>query len=332
MILVIGSGAGSVSAGSWSFSTATVLPAIVTPMTILAITSTTPGTKYAGKEAPDTPTSGDVWFWIDDPSAGILISDGAAHFKCYGAYQYDGSAWTLLTSYMAWMGIWISLPSLPPVGTTLQNCSWEQINLIGQAGKGEDYFTIGSTKTVTLTTNEVITLVLVGMNHDLLSDGSGGYAPFTFHMLECLTATGQMESSNINTNGWHGCAMRGVCNGTFYGVMPTALKDVIKQVAKNASAGNQSSTIVTSNDYIWLAAEVEIFGATTYAKTGEGTQYAYYTDSSRRIKRISGVASNWWERSSTGSNATTFCRLGTDGTAGTSNASNSNGVALGLCV
>jgi hypothetical protein len=332
MIMVIGSGGGSVAAGSWTFNTVSALPAIVTPSTILAITSTTPGTKYAGKEAPDTPTSGDVWFWIDDPSAGILLSDGVAQFKCYGAYQWDGTAWVLLTSYVAWMGLWVDLPSLPPVGTTLQNCSWEQINLIGRAGKGADYFTIGSTKTVTLTTNETITLVLVGMNHDLLADGSGDYAPFTFNMVNCLQATGQMESSSINTNGWHGCAMRGVCNGTFYGVMPTALKDVIKQVAKKASSGNQSSTIVTSNDYIWLAAEVEIFGATTNAKAGEGTQYAYYTDSSRRIKRISGVVSIWWERSPIGVNASGFCAVSASGAATYYNASESHGVALGLCV
>ena len=332
MIFTIGSGGSS--GGAWKFDVASARPAIVTPKTILAITSDTPGTKYAGKVAPESPEAGDVWFWVDDPTAGILLTDGAAQFKCYGVYQWDGTEeeWVLLDSYMSWLGLWVELPSLPPVGTTLQNCSWEQINLIGRAGKGADYFTIGSTKTVTLTTNEVITLVLVGMNHDLLADGSGDYAPFTFNVVDCLQATGQMESSDINTNGWHGCAMRGVCNGTFYGIMPPALKNIIKQVQKKASAGNQSSTIVTSNDYIWLAAEIEIFGATTHSKAGEGTQYAYYTNSSRRIKRVSGVASDWWERSPKGANATDFCVVNPSGAASSNYASNSNGVALGLCV
>ena len=330
--MVSGAGGGGVAAGSWSFNTASALPAIVTPMTILAITSTTPGTKYAGKEAPATPASGDVWFWIDDPSAGILISDGAAQFKCYGAYQWNGTAWVLLTSYMAWMGIWVPLPSLPPVGTSLDDCTWEQINLIGAAGKGAEYFTVGETKDVTFTTSEVIQLRLVGMNHDLLADGSGQYAPFSFHMVDCLQATGQMEGSNINTNGWNGCAMRNKCNTTYFNAMPDDLKAVIKQVQKKASAGNQSATIVTSLDKIWLAAEIEIFGAITYSKTGEGSQYAYYTNSGVRIKKVAGAASTWWERSPGGGNATNFCSVNSSGAANYYSASASNGVALGLCV
>ena len=336
MIMVIGSGGGSGggsgAAGSWTFNTASALPAIVTPGTILAITSTVPGTKYAGTEAPDAPVAGDVWFWIADPTAGILLSDGAAQFKCYGAYQYVDGEWVLLTSYVAWMGLWVDLPSLPPVGTSFNDCSWEQINLIGAAGKEAEYFTVGETKTVALTTAESIELRIVGMRHDLLADGSGQYAPFSFHMVDCLQATGQMEGSNINTNGWNGCAMRNTCNTTFFGVMPDALKAVIKQVQKKASAGNQSATIVTSFDKIWLAAEIEIFGVITSAKTGEGSQYAYYTNSGVRIKKVAGAASAWWERSPSGGNATYFCFVAPAGTASGTAASYSHGVALGLCV
>lgn len=332
MIMVIGSGGGSVAAGSWTFNTATVLPAIVTPSTILAITATTPGTKYAGKEAPDTPTSGDVWFWIADPTAGILLSDGAAQFKCYGAYQYVNDAWVLLTSYVAWMGLWVELPSLPPIGTSFNNCSWEQIDLIGAAGKEAEYFTVGETKTVALTTAESIELRIVGMRHDLLADGSGQYAPLSLHMVDCLQATGKMEGSNTNTNGWNGCAMRNTCNTTYYGVLPDALKAVVKEVQKKASAGNQSATIVTSFDKVWLAAEIEIFGVIASSKTGEGSQYAYYTNSGVRIKKVAGAASNWWERSPYGDSAARFCVVGSSGVASYTDASGSYGVALGLCV
>jgi hypothetical protein len=332
MIMVIGSGGGSVAAGSWTFNTVSALPAIVTPSTILAITSTTPGTKYAGKQAPASPVSGDVWFWIDDPTVGILLSDGVAQFKCYGVYQWDGTAWILLTSYVAWMGLWVDLPSLPPVGTSFNDCSWEQIDRIGAAGKEAEYFTVGETKTVALTTSESIQFRIVGMRHDLLADGSGQYAPLSLHMVDCLQATGQMEGSNINTNGWNGCAMRNTCNTTYYGVLPDALKAVVKQVQKKASAGNQSATIVTSFDKVWLAAEIEIFGVITYAKTGEGSQYAYYTNSGVRIKKVAGAASYWWERSPAGGNAANFCYVNSSGAAAYNSASFSYGVALGLCV
>lgn len=332
MIMVIGSGGGSVEAGSWTFNTVSALPAIVTPSTILAITSTTPGTKYAGKQAPASPVSGDVWFWIDDPTVGILLSDGVAQFKCYGVYQWDGTAWILLTSYFAWMGLWVELPSLPPVGTSFDDCSWEQIDLIGAAGKESEYFTVGETKTVALTTAESIELRIVGMRHDLLADGSGQYAPLSLHMANCLNAKGQMEGSNINTNGWNGCAMRNACNTTYYGMLPDDLKAVVKQVAKKASAGNQSATIVTSFDKVWLPAEIEIFGVITYAKTGEGSQYAYYTNSGVRVKLCAGIASGWWGRSPYGSGATHFCDVISSGAAYSGYASDSYGVALGLCV
>ncbi len=332
MIMVIGSGGGSVAAGSWAFNTAASLPAIVTPSTILAITSTTPGTKYAGTEAPATPANGDVWFWIADPTAGILLSDGSAQFKCYGAYQWDGTAWVLLTSYVAWMGLWVDLPSLPPVGTSFNDCSWEQINLIGAAGKEAEYFTVGETKTVALTTSESIQFRIVGMRHDLLADGSGQYAPLSLHMVDCLQATGKMEGSNINTNGWNGCAMRNACNTTYFGMLPPALQAVVKEVQKKASAGNKSATIVTSLDKVWLAAEIEIFGVITYAKTGEGSQYAYYANSGVRIKNVAGAASPWWERSPTGASAAHFCGVTASGAAGDDFASCSFGVALGLCV
>lgn len=42
-------------------------------------------------------------------------------------------------------------------------------------------------------------------------------------------------------------------------------------------------------------------------------------------------ASNWWERSPNGSNATNFCNVNSNGNANNNNASNSNGVAFGLC-
>ena len=42
------------------------------------------------------------------------------------------------------------------------------------------------------------------------------------------------------------------------------------------SVGNNSSTIETVQDKIFLAAEIEIFGSISYSVSGEGTQYQYY--------------------------------------------------------
>ena len=79
--------------------------------------------------------------------------------------------------------------------------------------------------------------------------------------------------------------------------LPSALQNVIKAVNKLTSAGNQSATIQTTSDKLFLLSEVEIFGSTTYSKSGEGSQYAYYKAGNSKVKKVNGSASEWWERS-----------------------------------
>ena len=231
-------------------------------------------------------------------------------------------------SYFAWRACG-SNSEPPPVGTSSVTALGTD-DRIGAAGKEAEY-SQSANKDVALTTSESIQFRIVGMRHD----SCGRFRPvcaLSLHMVDCLQATGQMEGSDINANGWNGCAMRNTCNTTYYGVLPDALKAVVKQVQKKASEGNQSATIVTSFDKVWLAAEIEIFGAITNSKTGEGSQYAYYTNSGVRIKKVAGAASYWWERSPRGSNATAFCAVTSSGAGVSGNASTSYGVALGLCV
>ena len=114
--------------------------------------------------------------------------------------------------------------------------------------------------------------------------------------------------------------------------METDLKNVIKTVNKLASAGNQSTTIQTAQDTLFLLSEVEIFGKVTHSKEGEGSQYEFYKAGNSTVKTVGGTASHWWERSPNGSNATYFCGVRSDGTAGNAIASNSYGVAFGFCI
>ena len=59
---------------------------------------------------------------------------------------------------------------------------------------------------------------------------------------------------------------------------------------KKSSAGNQSSSIQTTNDKLFLLSEIEIFGSTTYSFTGEGKQYDYYKAGNSKVKNLSGSA------------------------------------------
>lgn len=335
MIFLIGSGGGGspAAAGSWTFGLATALPATVADSTILAIVANASVNFYLSDEVPEAPSTGDVWFHVTDPEAERMMTNGANDFYCWGAYQWSGTAWVLLTTYKSFLGSWTELPGFPLVGTSLAACTWEQINRIGAAGKQSDYFAIGDEKPITLSTSEVITLQIIGFNHDNLSVGTSGKAPITFGFKNCMNTAQQMNPTDTNVGGYSGCALYTKINNAIYGSLPADLRAVMKNVSKLTSAGNQSETIVTTQEKLFMLSEVEIFGSIAYSKYGEGTQYAFFTNGSARVKTTAGAASYWWVRSPNGSSAADFCAVSSSGAvSGNNGASYPTGVALGLCV
>lgn len=171
---------------------------------------------------------------------------------------------------------------------------------------------------------------IIGINHDDYADGSGK-APFTFQMHDCYGETKNMNSSDTNNGGWTSCAMRQTHLPAILSQMPTEVQNGIREVNKLTSAGNQSATINTTADKLFLLSEIEIFGAVTQSVTGEGTQYDYYNVGNSRVKNYNGRASTWWERSPSGSDSTRFCNVASSGNVAYSTASNARGVAFGFC-
>lgn len=126
---------------------------------------------------------------------------------------------------------------------------------------------------------------------------------------------------------------------TLLGQLPDEVKAVIKPVNKLTSAGEQSTTINTTSDSLFLLSEIEVFETRSYSVAGEGTQYAYYRDiantAAKRIKKLSngtGSANSWWLRSPIASLSTSFCYVNYNGYANGYPASYSFGVAFGFCV
>lgn len=166
---------------------------------------------------------------------------------------------------------------------------------------------------------------IIGKNHDDLSDGTGK-APLTFQLHDCYATTYPMNATNTNVGGWQNSAMRTTHLPAILNMMPAEVKAAIRDVQKKSSAGNQSSSIQTTNDKLFLLSEIEIFGSTTYSFAGEGTQYDYYKAGNSKVKDL-----RWWERSPRSSNSAYFCLVYTTGVAGVDGASYSNGVAFGFC-
>jgi hypothetical protein len=183
-----------------------------------------------------------------------------------------------------------------------------------------DYWQVGDMRTESITaiasgtTGEAqsaqsISLVIIGMNRDNLSDGSGK-AAITVQTKSQLGSAGYMYSAYTpasSTSLWSGSPRRTWCNGKFKSALPTWIQDIIKSVTKltnrhgsgdYTSARGQNST----SDDVFLLSEFETFGSAPYSGNdygnvgSDGTQYEYMKTQSNRSK--SGTSSYWWLRSS----------------------------------
>ena len=209
------------------------------------------------------------------------------------------------------------------------NNSWATIIAACQAKKIPTTWKVGDSCNMTIN-NKTYAIDIIGKNHDDYADGSGK-APLTFQLHDCYGETKNMNSSDTNSGGWTSCAMRSTHLPAILSKMPTEVQNGIREVNKLTSAGNNSSTINTTADKLFLLSEVEIFGSVSASKSGEGTQYDYYKAGNSKVKKQNGSASSWWERSPRASKLERFCLVYSGGSASASNASNANGVAFCFC-
>ena len=195
---------------------------------------------------------------------------------------------------------------------------------------------------------------IADFEHDELATAINGHtkAAVTLIQVDCLmdagcsagtkyggsnTENGYMNSGDTNVGGWESCARRTWCNSVYYNALPLALKNAVKKVNKKTSAGNQSTTIKTTADKIFLLSEIEIFGSRTYSVAGEGNQYSYYKNATANRYKLpkwsSSYNSNiWWQRSPHSSNSSRFCYVYVSGDANWNYASAARGIAPCLCI
>ena len=214
------------------------------------------------------------------------------------------------------------------LSTDLENFTWDAIDSISESGKAASVWSVGDKKTININGTNY-QFQIIGFNHDTKT--AGGTVGITFQMVDCMNATAKMNSSDTNSGGWTSCAMRTSTLNSIFSSLPADLQNVIKAVNKLTSAGNQSATINTTSDKLFLLSEVEIFGSTTYSVSSEGSQYTYYKAGNSKVKKVNGSASYWWERSPSRRNGS-FCAVRSDSGADTSYAGGSYGVAFAFCV
>lgn len=234
---------------------------------------------------------------------------------------------------------WKTLPILLSTDFSFEKASWSDIAALSESGSADKYFSVGDEKTISLTTGEQVTLVILGFDHDDLT--GGGKAGMTIGMKNLLATTYRMNATATNEGGWDESEMRTSTMATLLSQLPSDLQGVIKQVNKKATAGGASTSITTSADKLWLLAEVEVDGTTSAGYADEGEQYEYWktvkdgTVAADRIKYLSngsGSANTWWLRSPSVSNSTYFRYFGSAGIVNGTTANVARGVSFGFCV
>lgn len=193
--------------------------------------------------------------------------------------------------------------------------------------------TPGNTINVTSTAGTYAYAVMGFNNFALTNQGNYGgthtTAGLTFGMVDCVGKY-KMNSSNTNSGGWDKCLMRTSTMPTLQNGMPDTLAQV-----RVPYVNYGQSTILYSDDYMFLPAEKEVFGTHTWSIEEEAnalTQFAYYKNGGNKIKSFSGSAVDWWLRSVKYSNSSSFCYVSSAGGASNYYASTSYGAAPCFCI
>ena len=175
---------------------------------------------------------------------------------------------------------------------------------------------------------------VMGFNNFALTNqanygGTHTTAGLTFGTVDCVRNS-SMNSSNTNSGGWGKCLMR-----TTMSTLQSGMPDTLAEVKVPYVDYNNQSTILYSDDYMFLPAEKEVFGARSYSPTTEAnalTQFAYYKNGGSKIKSLSGSAVYWWLRSVSYNYSANFCNVSTSGGANNYSASITAGAAPCFCV
>ena len=223
--------------------------------------------------------------------------------------------------------------------TSLNDNTWATIKEVSDAGQGENYWSVGDTKRITINgkvgnftfSNLAIDAFIIGFNHNSSREGTnrihfqiGKINGKDVCLCDSQYGTGQssngyfnMNPNNSNSGGWSNSYMRKTLLGnsgtpssppanSLLAALPSDLRAVMKPVTKysdNTGGGSDNASYVTSTtDYLFNLAEFEYHGARTYANSAEKNyqlQYSYYKAGNSKVK---------YKHGETGAAAGHWCR------------------------
>lgn len=172
-------------------------------------------------------------------------------------------------------GCEVQYPTIIIPGQTFKTVSWSSgsiediIKMIDLHYKNMidlyDYWSVGNTRNVTLTTGETVQMVLLnkGGKSFVTPIGDKTTCAFIVGQKNCLTTTMSMHNDTADRPHWNDCLRRSWCNSTYRSRIPANLRPYFRQIKNTNNYGG------TTNDYFALATQAEITGSSnwTYYKT-----------------------------------------------------------------
>lgn len=175
----------------------------------------------------------------------------------------------------------------------------------------------------------------IALSHKgLYKDTDNNTVSWVVSFVNCLGAQGKMNSTNTNSGSWEGADIRTYLNDYVFQAMSADDRAIFTQF-KTITADPYNGTVLeTSNDYLALCAEKEIFGQATYGNVTEAnalTQFDYYKTAESHIKTANGNLCYWWQRSPCKDYDSAFC-LANIGNASFNPAGDKQGISPFGCI
>ena len=250
------------------------------------------------------------------------------------------------------------------VAQELNDTSWAAIKQVSDANMGANFWSVGDCKEVTMNgkvsngltlTNYSAWVFIIGFNHNSEREGNGiafqGFKATKNGTPVCLVDSrynnqcssgwfcmnaSTPQGGGVNAGGWESCGMRKDIMPLIKAAFPSDLQTVIKtSTIYTDNTGNGAGIVAptATQDDVFLLAEYEVFGIRKYATAQEPSylkQYSYYSAGNSKVKyrhNATSTAAYWWERSPHSGGSAGFCRVYSDGSAGTNSANYSTGVS-----
>ena len=248
-------------------------------------------------------------------------------------------------------------PPPPVISSVLNENSWDTIKWASKHGVGQNYWSVGDCKEVTLNgkvsdgltlTNYTAWVFIIGFNHNAEREGNGiafqGFKATDKGTAVCLTDSGygsskssgtwfNMNNTSTNAGGWEASLMRKNIMPLIKSAFPSDLKAVIKPSTIFTTQGGGNGACTATEDEVFLLAEFEVFGTINRASTQEPNylkQYAYYSSGNSKAKyqhNATSVDAAWWGRSPGSDYPYGFCFVYPGGSAAINYAIYSYGIA-----